>query len=464
VSSPSSPASAFSGRWSEAAEPRWSFSLKLIGALLLLYLSFGKGFSYAGYPPVFIGELGLTLLVLALVKPASAMPDNLAGYLTFLLLGLGVWQVAAERLRGQSDPLETIRGFAVVYYALYAVLTFAALSAQEFGRSKRLVLKELDAWVVKSAPKVGLAVLFLALLLTIDTSWIPVWPKSHIPIFFTKATDLGVGLAALLPVIFAEPASLLPTFWLAHHYRLARILWMLTALLVIARSRGALLGIVAAAAVTYADRLAQIRNKLFGAAFCYGLLAVSGLKLSVGGRELSSSAITQSVASLIGEGTASQGNYADTREWRARWWKAIWHSMLERREVISGRGWGDNLAVRYGIVSNEAARDAQVLRLPHNLFFSVLGRAGLLSAVLLITIFSLTVIMSSPGRLRRSACLTTSAARAGIVAAVVVGMTDIYIESPQGGIVVWIWCGALWWSMNTKSSAEHGALEFDGAR
>jgi hypothetical protein len=38
------------------------------------------------------------------------------------------------------------------------------------------------------------------------------------------------------------------------------------------------------------------------------------------------------------------------------------------------------------------------------------------------------------------------AARGAVTAAVVTGLTDIFIESPQGGILFWSLIGFLWWA------------------
>ncbi len=38
------------------------------------------------------------------------------------------------------------------------------------------------------------------------------------------------------------------------------------------------------------------------------------------------------------------------------------------------------------------------------------------------------------------------AARGAVAAAVTTGLTDIYLESPQGGIVFWALIGFLWWT------------------
>jgi hypothetical protein len=45
-----------------------SGALRLLGLGLVLYLAFGKGFAYAGIPPVFVGEV---LLVVVLVAALS---------------------------------------------------------------------------------------------------------------------------------------------------------------------------------------------------------------------------------------------------------------------------------------------------------------------------------------------------------------------------------------------------------
>jgi hypothetical protein len=113
--------------------------------------------------------------------------------------------------------------------------------------------------------------------------------------------------------------------------------------------------------------------------------------------------------------------------------------------VLHGRGWGDNLAVRHGVTPPSLGDDLRSLRLPHNVVFSLAGRAGLLVTAAFLLVPLLTIV----GQVRHPSDLVPSAvvlsARGGLAAAVATGMTDIYLESPQGGVVYWSLIGFLWW-------------------
>ena len=139
-------------------------------------------------------------------------------------------------------------------------------------------------------------------------------------------------------------------------------------------------------------------------------LYVSGATITMQRREVSYDALTDAVASVVGGKPEDEigGGYVGTAEWRARWWSDIWDDVAAQDMYLTGHGWGDNLAVRYGIVPASAADDPRVLRLPHNIFFSLAGRAGLVVAVAFIAIPVLTIARTfrdgpAPRRSRRLA-------------------------------------------------------------
>jgi hypothetical protein len=186
-------------------------------------------------------------------------------------------------------------------------------------------------------------------------------------------------------------------------------------------------------------------------------LYVSGVSVELSGREMSFAAIGDAVGSVLGAGADDDigSNYLDTTNWRAEWWSGIWDDVTARWMVVHGHGWGDNLAVRYDVVPAIAAVDPRVLRLPHDLFFSLAGRSGLAVAAAFLLVPVLTVARTfARGGPRLGTLRAVEAARAGVVAAVVTGLTDVYIESPQGGIVFWCLIGFLWWA--TASHADAG--------
>jgi O-Antigen ligase len=431
----------------------WPRTATLLGTLGLLYLSFGKGFSYAGVPPIFIGEIALVLLSFAEINRATEIPESLGAGLTYIAVGLGLGQVAFDLLARNANPIETLRGFAVIYYSAYALVVFAALRRAEYSSTRVCVFGSLDRWLSKYTTHVLSIVLLLAALLVVNVSWVPRWPHSNIPLLYTKATDLSVTLAFYMPFVFsdAERRTVLPKRWT--HATIDRLLWVAAFLLVFSRSRGALIGIVGASFLTFKWDVARMFKKALLLVTLFAVLMITRFRFAVGGRELSARAITTSITSLIASNPQTDGNYADTREWRARWWRGIWHDILDKVHVFHGFGWGDNLAIRYGVVTGDVSADPQVLRLPHNIFLSVAGRAGLLMAGLLVTIFLTSALIGRHLQNAAAHSPAVAAARSGLLAALLVGMTDVFIESPQGGIVCWMCCGLLWWAHSTPAES-----------
>jgi hypothetical protein len=224
-------------------------------------------------------------------------------------------------------------------------------------------------------------------------------------------------------------------------------MWTGAALLVAFRSRGALLALVLGVVVMrpHAVRLAKA---VFAVLVVVLVLYLTGISIAVRGREVSYDAIGDAVASVLGAGPEDQigSNYLATTNWRGDWWSSIWDDVKAEHMVLHGRGWGDNLALRHGVTPALAADDERVLRLPHNVFFSIAGRAGVLTAVGFLVVPLLTVVRTFTRPPERSTRLTVQAARGAVTGAVATGLVDIFLESPQGGILFWSLIGFLWWA------------------
>jgi hypothetical protein len=233
------------------------------------------------------------------------------------------------------------------------------------------------------------------------------------------------------------------------------------------RSRGALLALIVGLVIMRPHVVRIVKAMLVGIAVVLALY-VTGLSVDVGGREISYEAIGDAVASVLGAGPEDQisSNYLDTTNWRAEWWGDIWTDVREEHMVLHGRGWGDNLALRHGVTPALAADDPRTLRLPHNIFFSLVGRAGLLTAIGFLLVPLLTIIRTFRGNGAPTARPLVEAARGAVAAAVTTGLSDIYLESPQGGILFWSLIGFLWWAATPPlgTGAQDGRLPVRDAR
>jgi hypothetical protein len=222
--------------------------------------------------------------------------------------------------------------------------------------------------------------------------------------------------------------------------------WFVVAVLMVFRSRGALLAL-AAGVITMRPNPLRLARGAFAVGAVLVVLYATGLTIGIGGREVSYRAVGDAAASVLGGGNGDiSSNYIDTTNWRSRWWEAIWDDVLADRMVVHGHGWGDNLAIRYRVVAPVAADDPRALRLPHDIFFSLAARAGVLFAAAFLLVPIAAVARTFDRRHRDRSSVAVEAARGAVVAAVVTGLTDIYIESPQGGILFWSLIGFLWWA------------------
>jgi hypothetical protein len=417
--------------------------LRVLAIALLLYLAFGKGFAYAGIPPVFVGELLLVTVVLAALSSETALPRNPAAAITAVIAGVALVQLAVDRLSGADPWLESLRGVAPIYYAAFGFAVYALLRRYEGMVGAGAVMQTVEGALRRAAP---LIVVVIGLLIVVRTfggqSGGPSWPISGGPLFITKATDIAVALSLVLPALLAPPTERTRPW----HRRWTLAVWILVAVVVSFRSRAALGGLAFGYAVSRPS-LARCLRGFVAISVLLVVLYTSGLSVTLGRqRELSFRSGVESVASLVGiDESIDNRRLTGTRNWRIEWWSRIWDDVTTDRMVLHGFGWGDNLAVRYDVVPPGADRDPRVLRAPHNMFFSLAGRAGLLVAVgfLLVPVLTAARSLTRPGRHGRS--FAVEGARGGVAAAVVVSFSDVYLESPQGGIVLWSLVGFLWW-------------------
>jgi O-Antigen ligase len=412
--------------------------LVILFAGVLLYATFGKGFAYAGWPPVFVGEVLLAVVIVGALRQGFVFPRTPLAAATAVIAAVTLVQVAIERTHVVVPLQETVRGAAPVYYAAFAFSTYSLLRAYERAAGATAVVATLERAMMRVVPFMLVALAAIASLAFLDPT-LPTWPGSGAQLFARKGADLAVGLVITLPFVMARrrvarpllPAWALPAVWWA-------------AVIVASRSRGALLAIIVGTLVARPNIVRWLRVGLVIAAIVL-FLYVSGVTITMQRREVSYDALTDAAASVVGGKPDDEigGGYVGTAQWRTRWWGDIWDDVNAQDMYLAGHGWGDNLAVRYGVVPASAADDPKVLRLPHNIFFSLAAHAGVVLAVAFIAVPVLTVARTFRDG---PASLSVQAARGTLAAALTAAMFDVHIESPQGGIMLWTLTGFLWWT------------------
>jgi hypothetical protein len=427
-------------------------ALRLLCAGLVFYLAFGKGFAYAGWPPVYVGEVLLLAIGVAAVRRSPVLPRQPAAAVAGGLVALAAVQGAVDRLHGVVPLLETIRGLAPIYYIAFAFGTYSLLRDFERRAGRLRAHKAINTAAARWAPFVLGSVMSLTILTYISRGPLFVWPGSGGPLLSPKLGDRAIALVLILPLLVAPP---IVTRWA--RWRTVLLAAWAGAAAMASLSRGAFLAMLAGL-LFFRPNLARLSKALFVALAFVLLLYVSGLRFDTGRREISYDALVAAAASVSGSDTGElSGTYLSTRNWRADWWAAIWADVRSQDMVLHGHGWGDNLTLRYGVTHQIPADEGRTLRLPHNLFFSLAGRAGLIMVVGFFLVPVLTIGRTFQSRGGRDPLpLLAHAVRAAIAAAITTSLFDVYIESPQGGIVFWILIGYLWWATASPLAAHSG--------
>ncbi len=412
---PAAPPAARLGAW-----------LTLLCVTLLGYALTGKGWAYVGVPPLFIGEM-----VLGAGVVAAALYGRWDGLLRlppmWALLALMTWGALRTLPEIPVYGADALRDAVVWGYGVFALIVFAMIRAEP-GRLGVLVRDygRFCRWFLAGVPAVWFAYRFFG-------ESLPRWPWVDVPILFPKGGDVMVHCAGVL------------AFWAAGLGAPGRPVWLVllagTAMLVGSYDRAGFLSFVAAFGVSLAlnpgDRTLR---RLMVAGLCgVLLLAVTGIRIQMPGREreFSFGQVVANVESLVG--TSRAGDLDDTKEWRLEWWGDIYNYTIQGKYFWTGKGFGINLADDDGYQVEEDS----MLRNPHNGHLTLLARGGVPGFALWLTAH-LTwgwCVFGGWLRSRRAGDL----ARAGLFqfllaywAAFMVNTSfDVFIEGPMGGI--WYW-------------------------
>jgi len=402
--------------------------------LLLGYVAFGRGFAHLGISPIYVGEMGLAIGVLALVGlierrrlvlPRSPLLVILAAYMVW-----GTFRTVPYLREYKADALRdaVLWGYGIIVFLLLPHLLDrerVEIAAERYGQWAFYVLPWLP---------VGLIIARLG-----GGSLIPSDYGEGLENFL-KAGDVGVhlgGIAAyqLLQLGGTRAASTARSAFFG-------VAWLLTFAVVSATNRGGTLAALTAILIVALTTRGRIARQLAGA----GLLAIliltvlisTDVSLYLGnGRSVSASQIVANVKSVAGG--SNDESLDGTRRWRLDWWNDIISYTVHGPYFWTGKGFGINLAEDDGYAVDKSG----ALRSPHNAHMSVLARAGvpgLTIWVLLQLAFAATVL-----RARHLARESGDGRRARLllwilaywIAILLNASFDVYLEGPPGGF--WYW-------------------------
>lgn len=435
--------------------------------LLCGYALLGRGFAYLGVPPVFVGEIGLVLAVLAILP---GVPRGvLRSPVTWLLVMFMLWGAACTFPYLGEYGLDSLRDGVLWGYAIYSLAVAATL----------LRLDAIEKMIELYARVIPVFLLLIPIVMAIylfGQSWIPRWPwgpGSGVGIIHVKPGDLAVHYSGLFAFLMLELSGrAFQLIWL--------LLWLLGVAPVVMLTRAGIMTIACTASLV---ALLRPSFKYFYIAACVGIcvtaLYLAGLELSVGYtvRTISVDQLVSNIQSILFSADRPEFGLEATKHWRELWWGKIVDYTVHGDYFWTGKGFGINLADADGFQVDPD----HTLRSPHNAHMTILARAGVPGLVLWIAMqgtFAVQLLINfivdqRMGRRR----LATIEIWTFIywLAFQINGSFDVFLEGPQGGIWFWSLFGfglalivarseittVQGRSFQPRSSSDHGSSQAD---
>lgn len=410
---------------------------RLLAFVVLGYWAFGKAFAYLGLYPLYIGEVVLAVGLLYLIHRGTVpIPDQALFWLYSIFLLVVLAQVSYSVLVLGQPPLEVFRNLAVVYYGLFAIITYTLIT--RFAGSD-LYRSVLERWLPRAAPWLLLGGTISVIGGIFLSEQLPKFPMTDsVSVLFYKPTDAVMPLVVLLAL------------WLRGYLTTRWMVWTAGLLAIAAgRSRSAMLAIGVAVLAMVWRPTKRMLQMLAVCVLIFVFLLVTDIRIDLGYREVSARQFLANISSLIGSDEAASDLDATTtrnKDWRAAWWDAIYNDAVDNSRIIVGLGWGVNLADHFGFQTE--ASDVNALRNPHNALLGILARGGWLAASLWVTFYLLLLYglwqatrKFAGDRYRQDAAWVVMIY---VVASQINGATDVFLESPQNAIPHWIVVGIGW--------------------
>ncbi len=350
------------------ADARLPWPVWILCAFLFLVTVFGKGPTYLGIPPLFIGEIVLAVSVVWMVnryglQRALLADESLLACLIVLFMALGA--VLTARCLGENG-IDAIRDAAIWYYAAFFFVGHAIGSDVRIGP---LVWRSLAiAW--------GFALVWGTVdqLMQMTLGWGvatlgPVLPWRGEPLFFNSNYEevQQMGLAGLL--------VLHPRLHQGHLGKwqkpLAAVGVLALGLVAIAHGRGVKVGLALAAGMLAILHFApgrplQISKRTVAAILI--LVIVVGCGVTLFADDFLQ--VTKLDRFVGADPSAPSG----TAYWRVIWWRVLWQEVNSRNPLF-GLGFGQSLSIYNPYLVGDEL-NAWPVRSPHNFNITVFSRMG----------------------------------------------------------------------------------------
>ncbi|MEM1393605.1 MAG: O-antigen ligase family protein [Cyanobacteria bacterium P01_H01_bin.150] len=382
--------------------------------ILLGYALGGRGFSYWGVSPLFIGEITLVfgLVTLSLNK---SFPKLLKLPQTCFLITFIVWCCINTVPYFPTYGLFTIRDAALWYYCFFALIIGTLLVSkprrfqfivEQYKRFSRIFLVLMPfLWIIsQSVP-------------------LPSTPGSSVKLIRPKAADTMVHLAGVT-------AFLLGTNLIKTQVIFFILMFFINLVLVAANANrsGMLAFLNSFALVSFTkSKSSRIWLVMSVALFIFVFVLMMNPEIF--------EPIFSKITSIFIDNNERQGS----KEYRLEWWSHLFNTTVFGEYFWTGRGFGFNLGAGTGF---DPIGDG-IVRSPHNGHITVLARAGVPGAVmwLLLQLSWAGGILVRHFRSKAKGEVQWAGIFLTLFAYWVAVMTtttfEVIIEGPTGGI--WLW-------------------------
>jgi hypothetical protein len=152
------------------------------------------------------------------------------------------------------------------------------------------------------------------------------------------------------------------------------------------------------------------------------------------GRRLGLEQLKNNILSIVSN-DIEEGGLSDNKFWRLAWWYSILQKSTDGKNILVGRGLGEDLVMMDGIKT-----DDENLRSPHNFHLNVLARFGYPLFFLWIWWIFLHLKKIKPKKYPDFQIMLL----VFFVAYIFNASFDVYLEGPMGAFPFWTWLGILY--------------------
>jgi len=185
--------------------------LILLSGVLLGYAMIGKGFAYLGLPPLFIGEIALSIGLVVVLR-TGCLIAALATLPSLVLAATMIWVLLRTLPYVGVYGFDALRDSVVIMYGGFAFVIIALLL--EDGRCINSILRSFGTFLSIYVP----AIPFLYAFSIYMADYVPNWPGYNVPFLQIRSGEIAVhltGAAVFVLVGFRKVSSLWILFVLA---------------------------------------------------------------------------------------------------------------------------------------------------------------------------------------------------------------------------------------------------------